>query len=138
MMLTIVQLMSDKTDDLDGADKVMAQSPRNGFETQFHLGTLHPFARVAALDTGRNIIGSTPAVDTRSNKIIELEYNITELVSAGHKSITGVPSSTRVDVPTGCSAPRTNLPSGDSHSEPPLVVILGAFTVITLIVSATM
>lgn len=130
--------MSDSKDDLDGADKVMAQSPRNGFETQFRLETMRPFARVAALDVDGNIIGSTPAVNTRSNKVIELEYNITEVVSVGAKSITGVPSSTRVVMPTGTSTSMVSITSGTSHSGPPLAFVLAAIAVITVIVGAIM
>lgn len=58
--------MSDIMFDLDGAKSVVAQSPRNGFETRFKLDHYLDYVRIAALDSHGKIIGATPAVDTRS------------------------------------------------------------------------
>ena len=53
--------MADDTENLNGADKVVAQSPRNGFETQFELRDMDilQYARVAALDVNGTIIVET-------------------------------------------------------------------------------
>lgn len=93
--------MSDNKTDLNGADNVYAQSPRNGFETQFQVDKLLDYARVAALDANGTIIGSTHAVDTSSYKQVKLDYDITEVVSSGSRINAAIPSSARVSVPTG-------------------------------------
>ncbi|KAG9255288.1 ASST-domain-containing protein [Emericellopsis atlantica] len=97
-----VLLMSDDKKDLNGASKVAAQSPRNGFETQFQLDgiAIADYARVAALDKDGNIIGSTPAVDTKTFEVVELDYDIDEVKSVGSKTIDlAIPSSAKVTVP---------------------------------------
>jgi hypothetical protein len=94
--------MADNTTDLNGADKVVAQSPRNGFETQFQLDkiAIASYARVAALDVNGTIIGSTPAVDTKTYKLIKLDYDIDEVKSLESKTIdSAIPSSAKVIVP---------------------------------------
>lgn len=91
--------MSNNITDLNGAQKVVARSPRNGFETRFKLDKILPFARVAALDAKRRIIGSTSAVNTRTGKLCKLNYNITDV---GYmRYMWGVPSSTIISVPKG-------------------------------------
>lgn len=109
--------MSDNSTDLDGADKVVAQSPRNGFETRFRLDKILDYARVAALDAEGNIIGSTSAVETSGGEVVDLDYNITDVTVAGSNSIDkAVPSSASVTVPTGSgttdvsAGPKTYVP----------------------------
>jgi hypothetical protein len=96
--------MSDIATDLNGADKVAAQSPRNGFETEFQLDHYLQYARIAALDSEGNILGATPAVDTSSKMITELDYNVTEVTKAGSKSISAaVPSMAAITIPHAAS-----------------------------------
>ena len=87
--------------DLNGAEKVVAQSPRNGFETRFKLDHYLDYVRIAALDPQGKIIGATPAVDTRSRETIVLDYNVTEVTRAGATIVSGVPSSASLSMPTG-------------------------------------
>lgn len=93
--------MSNNKTDLNGADSVYAQSPRNGFETQFQVDELLDFARVAGLDANGTIVGSTHAVNTSSYERVELDYNVTEVANAGSKINAAIPSSAKVSVPTG-------------------------------------
>ena len=115
--------MADDTEDLNGADKVVAQSPRNGFETQFELRDMDilQYARVAALDVNGTIIGSTPAVNTTTFDLIKLEYDIDEVFIAGTKTFPeDVHSSASVTVPTGTRIPEGSPRSGEpkTHSKP--------------------
>lgn len=93
--------MSDNQTDLNGAESVYAQSPRNGFETQFKVDNLLDYARVAALDVNGTIIGFTHAVDTSSYKQVKLDYDITEVATGGTRINAAIPSSAKVSVPTG-------------------------------------
>ncbi|CAK7216168.1 hypothetical protein SEUCBS140593_002781 [Sporothrix eucalyptigena] len=111
-----VLLSSNSQTDLDGADKVVAQSPRNGFETKFVVTgyTIGRYARIAALDVHGVILGSTPAVDTKTGALVELDYSITSVVAAGSTSLKDdVPSSAAVTVPSGTHA--TKPPSTVKH-----------------------
>lgn len=92
--------MSDNMIDLNGAEKVVAQSPRNGFETRFKLDHYLDYVRIAALDSQGKIIGATPAVHTRSRETIVLDYEVTEVTRAGAKIVSGVPSSPSLSMPT--------------------------------------
>ncbi|KAL1887806.1 hypothetical protein Sste5346_009981 [Sporothrix stenoceras] len=101
-----VLLSADNLDKLDSADAVVAQSPRNGFETAFSVVgyTLKKYARVAALDVHGVILGSTPAVDTTTGALTDLDYAVTSVFAAGAKSVTGVPLSVSAVVPAGTHA----------------------------------
>lgn len=117
--------MSDDITDLKGADKVVAQSPRNGFETRFELEGLDilGYARVAALDAHGRILGSTPAVNTTSYQLTNLEYGVGAVFKSGANGLpSSVPSSAKVSVPTGTVIPDLSAkaePLGDK-SEPNL------------------
>lgn len=91
--------MSDSMDTLDGADKVVAVSPRNGFETEFKLWELQPWARVACMDVSGNIIGFTGAVNVTSGEKHELDYEVTKVTEKK------VPWLASLVVPTGMAAP---------------------------------
>lgn len=109
--------MSDNTTDLNGADNVFAQSPRNGFETQFQVDKLLDYARIAGLDANGTIVGFTHAVDTSSYKKVELDYNVTEVADAGTKINAAIPSSAKVSVPTGaCTGHDCPEDQGDDES----------------------
>ncbi|CAK7234907.1 hypothetical protein SBRCBS47491_009108 [Sporothrix bragantina] len=98
-----VLLSSTSKNDLDGASKVVAQSPRNGFETEFVVRgyKVGRYARIAALDIDGTILGATPAVDTTTGALITLDYSITTVVAAGSTTVKDVPSSAAVSVPPG-------------------------------------
>ncbi|CAK7215134.1 hypothetical protein SCUCBS95973_002375 [Sporothrix curviconia] len=99
-----VLLSSASQSDLDGASKVVAQSPRNGFETKFAVVgyAVGRYARIAALDIHGAILGATPAVDTTTGALITLDYSVTNVfVSAGSTTLHDVPSSAAVSVPSG-------------------------------------
>lgn len=101
-----VLLSADTLEKLDGAEAVVAQSPRTGFETAFSVVgyTLKKYARVAALDVNGVILESTPAVDTTTGQLTDLDYAVTSVFAAGAKSVTGVPSSVSAVVPAGTHA----------------------------------
>jgi hypothetical protein len=67
---------------------------------------LQRFARIAALDAQGAILGSTPAIDTHNCNKVDLDYNVTEVFDVGATSITGVPSSAGIVMPTGTGATR--------------------------------
>ncbi|CAK7239633.1 MAG: hypothetical protein STHCBS139747_001064 [Sporothrix thermara] len=99
-----VLLSSASQSDLDGASKVVAQSPRNGFETEFAVVgySIGRYARVAALDVNGAILGATPAVDTTTGTLIALDYNVTTVFAAGSTTLhDSVPSSAAATVPSG-------------------------------------
>ncbi|KAH7131050.1 ASST-domain-containing protein [Dactylonectria macrodidyma] len=71
-----VLLQSNNISQLSGADNVVAQSHRLGFETPFDIMYNTSFARVAAMDADGNIIGSTPAVEIRTGRLQKLDYDV--------------------------------------------------------------
>jgi hypothetical protein len=118
--------MSDNMIDLNGPERVVAQSPRNGFETRFKLDHYLAYVRIAALDSQGKIIGATAAVDTRSRETIVLDYNVTNVTRAGAKSVSGVPSSVSLSMPTGTTG------TSNSHelintAAKPFVAGIGSF-----------
>lgn len=96
--------MSDDIASLDGASKVVAQSPRTGFETSFRPTSLQPFARIVAMDCHDKIIGFTSAVNVTSGELIELSYNVTKVTDSS-VSLKSIPTSAPVTMPTGMQAP---------------------------------
>ena len=73
--------MSKSWVNIDGHDKVVDESPRMGFETSFDLvsNTSALYARIAAVNKHGEIIGSTPAVELWSGKLIPLETPISQI-----------------------------------------------------------
>lgn len=126
--------MSDNTTELNGADSVVAQSPRNGFETQFKLDHYLSYVRIAALDSEGNIIGATKAVDTLSRKVIDLDYDVTEVTRGGAKSVSGVPSSTAVSMPTFTGAAESSSETTQTTKSPIANTLLGGFVVCAIAV----
>lgn len=124
-----VLLSADTLKGLDGAASVVAQSPRNGFETAFTVVgyTLKTYARIAALDVHGALLGATPAVDTTTGALTELDYAVTSVFAAGAKTVTGVPSSVSAVVPAGTHAtkpPSATSPPLSGHQK--LAIILGS------------
>ncbi|KAF4119588.1 Arylsulfotransferase (ASST) [Geosmithia morbida] len=100
-----VLLMSDDAKELDGPGNVYAQSPRNGFETEFRVDKVLRYGRIAALDSEGRIIGSTPAVQTDTGSLIRLSHGVKAVTRAESLSIdSAIPSSAAVSVPTGESS----------------------------------
>jgi hypothetical protein len=124
-----VLLSADTPQGLDGHASVVAQSPRNGFETAFVVVgyTLKKYARVAALDAHGTILGATPAVDTSSGALIELDYAVSSVFAAGAKAVTGVPSSASPAVPAGTQTtrPLSTVPRPLSTNQN-LLIVLGS------------
>ncbi|KAI5919397.1 hypothetical protein F4810DRAFT_724604 [Camillea tinctor] len=77
-----VLLMSDDIRTLNGGDRVVARSPRTGFETGFFVDNNATFARVAALDRHGVILGATPAVHVPSGDVRELNYTVTDVTTS--------------------------------------------------------
>lgn len=96
--------MSDDITKLDGAASVVAQSPRNGFETAFRPTSLKPFARIVAMDCHNEILGFTSAVNVTSGEKIELSYDVTSVTDKS-VSLKNIPTSAAVIMPTGMAAP---------------------------------
>lgn len=104
-----VLLTADAPTDLDGPAAVVAQSPRNGFETEFAVRgyALRQYARVAALDAAGAILGATPAVDTATGELQALDYAVTRVAAADATALApSLPSSAAAAVPSGTHATR--------------------------------
>jgi hypothetical protein len=98
-----VLLSAEQATAIDGVESVVAQSPRNGFETKFNLHGLdiQRYVRIAALDAEGAILGSTGAVDTTNCAVIPLNYTVTDVFGGADRSLPDIPSSTSVVVPSG-------------------------------------
>lgn len=69
------QLGSDQADDgTDGQSKVLARSPRRGFETAIQLTECAArYLRAAATDSEGQIIGYTPAWDSSTGEALTVD-----------------------------------------------------------------
>ncbi|KAI1343487.1 Arylsulfotransferase-domain-containing protein [Xylariaceae sp. FL0016] len=70
-------LSDNSTDNLDGYSKVVARSPRNGFETFVNVTSPNRYMRAAALDADSKILGSTDAVDMSTGEVIQVNGAVT-------------------------------------------------------------
>lgn len=115
-----VLLQSDDVSKLTGSKAIVAQSPRLGFETPFDIPLKTTFARVAAIDINRKIIGSTPAVEIHTGTLLMLDYDVTdlEIKEADSKSIETADAVIIAQIPTPAPAPTAALsPSPNSGSQ---------------------
>jgi hypothetical protein len=65
-----VVLASDKVEELDNVENIIAESPREGFETTIKLDDFHHrrYLTVAALDINGNLLNTTAIVDMATGK----------------------------------------------------------------------
>ncbi|CAN8105592.1 unnamed protein product [Discula destructiva] len=73
-------LASNKPYDLNGAEKVVAWSDREGFETKMWVqGVWQRYLRAVALGEHGVILGASGVYDTRRKKVTSVEYPVTEV-----------------------------------------------------------
>jgi hypothetical protein len=76
-----VVLASDKVDELDNVENIIAESPRAGFETEIKLDDFHHrrFLTVAALDMNGDLLKTTAIIDMATGKQYRENSGITQL-----------------------------------------------------------